>query len=55
VAKNVKGVKLRARATGILIGKSLDMEAQLKRARQNTISSDEGSGDGGDNTAITEP
>ena len=57
VAKNVKGVKLRARATGILIGKSLDMEAQLKRARQNSISSDEGdgSGDGGDNTAITEP
>ena len=54
MAKNVKGVKLRARATGILIGKSLDMEAQLKRARKNGTGS-EGSGDGGDNAAITEP
>ena len=32
VAKNVKSVKLRSRATGILVAKSLNLSASLKRA-----------------------
>ena len=32
VSKHIKGVKLRARATGDLIAKSLNLEAQLKKA-----------------------
>ena len=36
VAKNIKGVKLRARATGELITKSLNLEAQLKKASATT-------------------
>ncbi|MBO7568911.1 MAG: DNA-binding protein [Bacteroidaceae bacterium] len=32
VSKNIKGVKLRARATGELIAKSLNLEATLKKA-----------------------
>ena len=33
VAKNVEGVKLKARATGELMSKSLNLEATLKRAQ----------------------
>ena len=36
VSKNIKGVKLRARATGELIAKSLNLEAQLKKASATT-------------------
>ena len=33
VSKHIKGVKLRARATGDLITKSLNLEASLRRAQ----------------------
>ena len=48
VAKNIKGVKLRARATGELIAKSLNLEATLKRAYATTkpASSDDDTPDG---------
>ena len=36
VATNIKGVKLRARATGELITKSLNLEASLKKASATT-------------------
>ena len=36
VARNIKGVKLRARATGELIAKSLNLEASLKKATATT-------------------
>ena len=36
VSKNIKGVKLRARATGELIAKSLNLEASLKKASATT-------------------
>ena len=36
VSKNIKGVKLRARATGELITKSLNLEASLKKATATT-------------------
>ncbi|MBO6188302.1 MAG: DNA-binding protein [Prevotella sp.] len=36
VTKHIKGVKLRARATGELITKSLNLEAQLKKATVTT-------------------
>jgi len=38
VTKNIKGVKLRARATGELIAKSLNLEATLKKASATTKS-----------------
>ena len=38
VSKNIKGVKLRARATGELIAKSLNLEATLKKASATTKS-----------------
>jgi predicted histone-like DNA-binding protein len=38
VTKNIKGVKLRARATGELITKSLNLEATLKKASATTKS-----------------
>ena len=38
VSKNIKGVKLRARATGELITKSLNLEATLKKASATTKS-----------------
>ena len=41
VAKNIKGVKLRARATGELIAKSLRLEATLKRAYLTTKPADD--------------
>ena len=50
VAQNIKGVKLRARATGELITKNLNLEASLKKAtaltgKQTTSDSDSGTGD----------
>ena len=36
VSRNIKGVKLRARATGELIAKSLNLEASLKKATATT-------------------
>ena len=36
VSKNIKGVKFRARATGELIAKSLNLEATLKKATATT-------------------
>ena len=38
VSKHIKGVKLRARATGELIAKSLNLEATLKKASATTKS-----------------
>ena len=47
VAKNVQSVKLRSRATGILVAKSLNLSASLKRATAltGTQSSSSPSGD----------
>ena len=42
VSKNIKGVKLRARATGELITKSLNLEAQLKKASATSKTSGNG-------------
>ena len=50
VSKNIKGVKLRARATGELITKNLNLEASLKKASATTkgvTSSGSSSGNGG--------
>ena len=45
--KNIKGVKLRARATGELIAKSLNLEATLKKASATTKSTSTTNGGGG--------
>ena len=42
VSKNIKGVKLRARATGELIAKSLNLEASLKKASATSKTSGNG-------------
>jgi len=42
VSKNIKGVKLRARATGELITKSLNLEATLKKASATSKTSGNG-------------
>ena len=47
VTKHIKGVKLRARATGELITKSLNLEASLMKASEKTNS---GSGNNGGGT-----
>ena len=47
VSKNIKGVKLRARATGELIAKSLNLEATLKKANATTKSTSTTNGGGG--------
>ena len=39
VSKNVNGVKLRARATGILLAKALNLDATLKKATAVTTAS----------------
>jgi len=44
VSKNIKGVKLRARATGELITKSLNLEATLKKASATSKTSGNGGG-----------
>ena len=50
VSKNIKGVKLRARATGELIAKSLNLEAQLKKASATSKTSGNGGSNGGGTT-----
>ena len=40
VVKHIKGVRLRARATGELISKSLRLEAQLRRAKSTGLTGD---------------
>ena len=65
VSKNIKGVKLRARATGELITKSLNLNASLKRASTTTSTTtttpntnpDNGGNDGGgdDDQPIVNP
>ena len=40
VVKHIKGVRLRARATGELISKSLRLEAQLRRAKSSGLTPD---------------
>ena len=47
ISKNVEGVKLRARATGELMSKSLNLEATLKRATliNGRVVNDNASGD----------
>ena len=50
VSKNIKGVKLRARATGELIAKSLNLEAQLKKASATTKTIGNGGSNGGGST-----
>lgn len=47
VVKNIQGVKFRARATGDLIAKNLNLDASLKKASANTNSHSETTGDGG--------
>ena len=47
VSKHIKGVKLRARATGELIAKSLNLEATLKKASATTKSTSTTNGGGG--------
>ncbi len=48
VSKNIKGVKLRARATGELITKSLHLEATLRKANATSKTSGNGGGSGSD-------
>lgn len=48
VSKNIQGVKLRARATGELIAKSLNLDASLKKASSTTTTPTSG-GNGGSN------
>ena len=50
VSKNIKGVKLRARATGELISKSLNLEATLKKASATSKTSGNGGSNGGGTT-----
>ena len=50
VSKNIKGVKLRARATGELIAKSLNLEATLKKACATSKTSGNGGSNGGGTT-----
>ena len=49
VTKHIKGVKLRARATGELIAKNLNLDASLKKAvtGKTNDSDDQPSNDGG--------
>ncbi len=53
VSKNVQSVKLRSRATGILVAKSLNLSASLKRATALTTSQSTTSGD--DTSGTDEP
>ena len=52
VSKNITGVKLRARATGTLMAKNLNLEATLKRA---TAIAGKQTGTGGESGEETEP
>ena len=49
VSKNIKGVKLRARATGELVAKNLNLEASLKRASVTTNNSSSNNDDDDEN------
>ena len=51
VSKNIKGVKLRARATGELIAKSLNLEATLKKASATSKTTNGGGTTGGGSTS----
>ena len=51
VSKNIKGVKLRARATGELIAKNLNLEATLKKASATTKVAGNGGTTGGGSTS----
>ena len=51
VSKNIKGVKLRARATGELIAKNLNLEATLKKASATSKTSGNGGTTGGGSTS----
>ena len=51
VSKNIKGVKLRARATGELITKNLNLEATLKKASATTKVAGNGGTTGGGSTS----
>ena len=44
ISKNIDGVKLRARATGILVAKALNLEATLKKATAVTGKQTTGTG-----------
>ena len=48
VSKNIKGVKFRARATGELVAKNLNLEATLKKASATSKTSGNGGGSGSD-------
>ena len=50
LSKNIEGVKLRARATGILVAKALNLEATLKKATAITGTSAPSAGSGTVNT-----
>ena len=51
VSKNIKGVKFRARATGELVAKNLNLEASLKKASATTKAvTSGGSSSGGGNS-----
>ena len=54
VSKNIKGVKLRARATGELIAKSLNLEATLKKASATSKTSGNGGSNGGGNNGSSD-
>ena len=51
VSKHIKGVKLRARATGELIAKSLNLEATLKKASATSKTIGNGGSNGGGNAS----
>lgn len=49
VSKNIKGVKFRARATGELVAKNLNLEASLKKASATTKGTASGGSSSGSN------
>ena len=55
VTKNIQSVKLRSRATGILVPKALNLVATLRRATALTGTQSTDSGTSGDNTGSDEP
>ena len=62
ISKNIEGVKFRARATGTLLAKSLNLDATLKKATavtgtsgSSTSAGDPGSPTNGDNNSTQQP
>lgn len=55
VTKNIQSVKLRSRATGILVPKALNLVATLRRATALTGTQSTDDGTSGDNTGNDEP